>query len=170
VWHGLICELTYRIDRPSMSQAKTSGPAKLRRISFQNRERPQITSTPSANDTTSVFEQLVTALADLVQDDSRFTISAFRPSRPPNALQVMLLKFAQYLVSKYGDELPTLTRIGLAMIPAFYSFPTSMHQQLLVFFSRDLLIRVADAIKRERPFADNDRATGPSMSHTPAEV
>jgi hypothetical protein len=100
-----------------------------------------------------VFDQLLSALVDLIQDDSYFQINAFRPSRPPNSLQASLLRLAQYLVHKYGDSSSNLTQIGMAMLPAFYSFPPSIHDRLMLFFN-SVLERIIEHLRRENSDSD----------------
>jgi hypothetical protein len=100
-----------------------------------------------------VFDQLLSALVDLIQDDSYFQINAFRPSRPPNSLQASLLRLAQYLVHKYGDSSSNLTQIGMAMLPAFYSFPPSIHDRLMLFFN-SILERIIEHLRRENSDSD----------------
>jgi hypothetical protein len=158
-------ELTI-VSRPSLSDERPSGPSKLRRISFQSRQRSQPSIPSSSSEPSDAFDQLLAVLAELVHDDGRHTINGFRPSRPPNALQAALIKLAEYLINKYGNDPAALMRIGLSMIPAFYSFPASMHPLLLMFFTRSVLGRVAGFVEQERPRTDVTKESSRSFLYS----
>lgn len=98
----------------------------------------------------NVFGQLLSLLTELVQDDSRFSILGFRLSRPPYALQAALLKLASYMLAEHGHDPERLVGIGLAMLPAFHTFPGAMQERLFVFFSQQVLNRICILIDEER--------------------
>jgi hypothetical protein len=119
---------------------------------------------PEVTDDHDVFGQLLSLLTELVQDDSRFSILDFRLSRPPFALQAVLLKLASYMLAEHGHDLERLMGIGLAMLPAFHTFPGTMQERLFVFFSQEILNRICMLIDQERaaPVLEENTTKGQS--------
>ena len=76
----------------------------------------------------------VAILASIVSEDCRFQVLAPRPSRPPNALQSVVLDAASYLLHMNRRNPKVVSRIGFALLPAFYTFRPETHIKLLTFF------------------------------------
>ncbi|KAL1755905.1 hypothetical protein FB107DRAFT_212573 [Schizophyllum commune] len=87
-----------------------------------------------------LLSQCISVLSSIVLEDGRFKLNRHTPSRPPNTLQAVTLDIAQYLLYVTRHEPKTMCQVGMAVIPAFSTFPPEMHPRLLVFF--DSLIRV----------------------------
>lgn len=78
-------------------------------------------------------------LASVILEDCRFQISSVRLTRPPNVLQALTLDVSQIIIHMYRGNARVLYDIGLAIMPAFSTFPESMHRRLLTFFEDGLL-------------------------------
>ena len=72
-------------------------------------------------------------------EDCRYKIALPRPSRPPNALQILTLNIAQFLIHIYRYDPQVISHIAFAMIPAFSTFPPQMHIRLLYFFETSIV-------------------------------
>ncbi|KZO98231.1 hypothetical protein CALVIDRAFT_36906 [Calocera viscosa TUFC12733] len=120
--------------------SRTSGRpfSRRRRSTLGNSERPSTASMnkDKADDGIVLFHQCVSLLSELIANDCRFMVSHFRPSRPPNTLQSLCIDVAQcLLVSQKGNaSAKGVYEVGLAMVPAFESFPSSMRGRLCGFF------------------------------------
>ncbi|KAI8139160.1 hypothetical protein BJV82DRAFT_275633 [Fennellomyces sp. T-0311] len=134
---------------------------------------------------TSSFDNILATLDDLVLNDSRYSTTNVRPSRPPYSMQSILVDVATVLVTLCND--PTLlSMIGTAMLPAFDSFHNGPLLGKLLAFYLDVLIprlsqcneikantenrhtqarhTTAPTINIQSP-ADDDNTRGPRSSH-----
>ena len=119
----------------------TERPAfRFRRRSFQSRSR---SSSPGRSNSkklgTNLLTQCMTTLGSIIQEDCRFQIRFLKLTQPPNALQGLTLDIAQLLIYMYRSNSKVLYNIGMIMVPAFSTFPQSMHRRVLAFFEDGLL-------------------------------
>ncbi|KAI5122947.1 hypothetical protein M0805_006828 [Coniferiporia weirii] len=114
---------------------------RFRRSSFQSNGRRSRSFSPSRQKKSSsdLLARCITILGSIVLEDCRFQFSSIRLARPPNALQALTLDVSQLLIYLYRGNPKILYDIGLAIIPAFSSFPESTHGRLLGFFEDALL-------------------------------
>ncbi|KZT61428.1 hypothetical protein CALCODRAFT_9999 [Calocera cornea HHB12733] len=125
-------------EDPAVSRASGLQFGRRRKSTVGNSERPSAGSLnkDKADDGALLFRQCISVLSELISNDCRFTVSHFRPARPPNSLQSLCIDVARcLLVSQKGmASAKGVYEVGLAMIPAFESFPPSMRGRLCGFF------------------------------------
>ncbi|EJU01782.1 hypothetical protein DACRYDRAFT_116231 [Dacryopinax primogenitus] len=127
-------------DEDPGSGNRTSGLpfGRRRRSTIGNSNRPSAGSVNKgkSDDGLQLFHQCVSLLGELISNDCRFTVTHFRPGRPPNTLQSLCIDVCQcLLVSQKGAaSAKGAYEVGLAMMPAFESFPESMRGRLCGFF------------------------------------
>jgi hypothetical protein len=97
----------------------------------------------------SLFDELITILAEIIKEDCRYKVTRFRLLCPPNALQGVVLEVASILARLQRNNPGNLTRIGFAMLPAFSTFPPSLHERMMRFFEQ-LLKGMLATFSRER--------------------
>lgn len=118
-------------------------PFRLRRNSLQvvagRRSRSPSPAPRGYVQAPELLSQCISVLASIVLEDCRFKISSPRPSRPPNALQVVVLDIAQFLIHTQRHEPKVISQIGFALIPAFSTFPVEMQPRLLAFFEDGII-------------------------------
>jgi hypothetical protein len=90
----------------------------------------------------------VSILASVIAEDCRYKIALPRPSRPPNALQILTLNIAQFLVHFHRRDPRVVSQIAFAMIPAFSTFPPQMYIRLLNFFDTSIVRVVLEDLVR----------------------
>ncbi|EKM55578.1 uncharacterized protein PHACADRAFT_184361, partial [Phanerochaete carnosa HHB-10118-sp] len=114
-----------------------------RRLSSQGRSRSRSASPSRYDDEPSqapeLLSQCITILSSVIVEDCRFRVYALNLAKPPYSLQGVTLDVAQILLHMHRDEPRILSRIGFTLMPAFQSFPTSMHARLLQFFEEGVL-------------------------------
>ncbi|KAK2466895.1 hypothetical protein APHAL10511_001153 [Amanita phalloides] len=86
-----------------------------------------------------LLTQCVSVLVSVIQEDCRYRTARPRPFRPPNALHVLCLDVAQFLLSTQQHNPQIVSQIAYAMIPALSTFPREMHEKLLKFFEECIL-------------------------------
>ena len=89
----------------------------------------------------------ISILASIVSEDCRFQITAPRPSRPPNALQSVVLDAAGYLLHMNRRNPKVVSQIGFALLPAFYTFRPEMHTKLLTFFDTMVMRPMLESLR-----------------------
>lgn len=89
----------------------------------------------------------ISTLASIVAEDCRFQVTAPRPSRPPNALQSVVLDAAGYLLHMNRHNPKVASQIGFALLPAFYTFRPEMHTKLLAFFDAMLMRPMLESLR-----------------------
>jgi len=89
----------------------------------------------------------ISILASIVSEDCRFQITAPRPSRPPNALQSVVLDAAGYLLHMNRRNSKVVSQIGFALLPAFYTFRPEMHTKLLAFFDTMVMRPMLESLR-----------------------
>ena len=89
----------------------------------------------------------ISVLASIVSEDCRFQVTAPRPSRPPNALQSVVLDAAGYLLHMNRRNPKVVSQIGFALLPAFYAFRPEMHVRLLVFFDTMVMRPMLESLR-----------------------
>ncbi|EJD06034.1 uncharacterized protein FOMMEDRAFT_119510 [Fomitiporia mediterranea MF3/22] len=138
-WH--IFEESIGVDAAGSDSAEKATPFRFRRSSFNaggKRSRsfsPKRTKRPSSD----LLSQCISTLSSITLEDCRYQIRSVRLSRPPNALQALSLDVWQLLVFMHKGNPRVLSDIGHAVIPAFSTFPASMHRRILTFFEDSLL-------------------------------
>ena len=95
-----------------------------------------------------LLSQCINVLASVVMEDCRFKISSPRPSRPPNALQAVVLDVAHFLLHSQRHDVKVVSLIGFALIPAFSTFPIEMQPRLLAFFEDGIIRGVLDDLRK----------------------
>lgn len=86
-----------------------------------------------------LVSQCLSILYSVVLEDCRFKVYAPSLLKPPHALQGVTLDVAQILIHLHREEPRILSQIGFAVVPAFQTFPPSMHLRLLSFFDDGVL-------------------------------
>jgi len=81
----------------------------------------------------------ISILGSVVAEDCRYRVASPRPSRPPNALQILTLNVAQFLIHTHRHDAQVISQIAFAMMPAFSTFETPMHVRLLAFFESSVI-------------------------------
>lgn len=102
-----------------------------------------------------LLRQCISLLASVVMEDCRFQTRSPRPSRPPNSLQALILDVSQFLLHTHRHDPKIVSEIGLAMIPAFSTFPPEMHTRLLAFFEDGVIRNILEELKRARGSSTN---------------
>ncbi|KAI8335378.1 hypothetical protein BC941DRAFT_69178 [Chlamydoabsidia padenii] len=116
-------------------------------------------------DSSSVFDTVLQLVNDLISHDCRHIGLHPKPSRPPLTLQTTIIDLAILLIQA-REDIPSLYKIGMVMLPAFEIFPDSTLKVKLLSFFIDILLpklmqspHVAkdNSIKKERlPTLVND--------------
>jgi hypothetical protein len=104
---------------------------------------------PTAAATDSLFDDLIAILADIVKEDCRYKVTRVRLLCPPYALPGVVLEVASILARLQRNNPENLTRIGFAMLPAFSTFPPSLHERTMKFFE-ELLKGMLANFSRDR--------------------
>lgn len=97
-----------------------------------------------------LLSQCISVLASVVSEDCRFKISSPRPSRPPNALQAVVLDVAQFLIHTQRHDPKVISQIGFALIPAFSTFHVEMQPRLLAFFEEGIVRGALEDLNRSQ--------------------
>ncbi|KAH8106968.1 hypothetical protein BXZ70DRAFT_1003857 [Cristinia sonorae] len=132
----------------------------LRRRSMQpsrRRSRSRSTSPTRAAPVRApeLLTQCISVLSSVVMLDCRYQIASPGPLRPPNALQAVTLDIAQYLIYSHQEKPEVVSKIGSAMIYAFYTFKPSMYARLLQFFDESVLGGMLERLARIQRRADS---------------
>ncbi|KAG7452502.1 uncharacterized protein BT62DRAFT_879722 [Guyanagaster necrorhizus] len=123
------------------------------------RSRSPSPASPSANfggqiHSTELLSQCISILSSVVSEDCRYKIASPRPSCPPNALQALTLKVAQFLLHVHRRTSKVVSQIGFALIPAFYTFPPEMYARLLAFFEECIIRGILDDLREVQGLQD----------------
>ncbi|KAH7103835.1 hypothetical protein BKA62DRAFT_694808 [Auriculariales sp. MPI-PUGE-AT-0066] len=87
----------------------------------------------------SLLSQCITVLASLVADDCRVMSVPPTPKHPPYTLQAYTLDFATGIARTQANNPSALIDIGLALLPAFTTFPSVLLRRILSVYEYDLL-------------------------------
>ncbi|CAA7271679.1 unnamed protein product [Cyclocybe aegerita] len=98
-------------------------------------------------------------LESIVSEDCRYRVAFPRPSRPPNALQVLTLNVAQFLIHCHRHDPRIISQIALAMIPSFSTFDAQMYPRLLSFFEMSVVRVVLQSLRLLQGFPAQDSMT-----------
>lgn len=127
-------------------------PFRLRRNSLQvgggRRSRSPSPARGGLVQAPELLSQCISVLASVVSEDCRFKISSPRPSRPPNALQAVVLDVALFLIHTQRHDPKVISQIAFALIPAFSTFHIEMHPRLLAFFEEGIIRDVLEDLSR----------------------
>jgi len=124
---------------PRRSSRSRSG----RRSRSSSPLRGRIGGLPAPN----LLAHSVAVIASIVSEDCRFQVAAPRPSCPPNALQSAVLDAAGYLLHMNRRNPKVVSRIGFALLPAFYTFRPEMHIKLLAFFDTMVIRPMLESLR-----------------------
>jgi hypothetical protein len=127
-------------------------PFRLRRNSLQvgggRRSRSPSPARGGSVQAPELLSQCISVLASVVSEDCRFKISSPRPSRPPNALQAVVLDVALFLIHTQRHDPKIISQIAFALIPAFSTFHIEMQPRLLAFFEEGIIRDVLEDLSR----------------------
>ncbi|KAF8163325.1 hypothetical protein B0H34DRAFT_805778 [Crassisporium funariophilum] len=134
-------------DGPLLREGTSDADSKLAssfrrsRNSFRAGGKRSRSSSPSKGQVQvpELLSLCVSILASVVSEDCRYQVAIPRPSRPPNALQVLTLNIAQFLIHAHRHDPRVISQIAFAMIPAFSTFDSQMHSRLLSFFESSVV-------------------------------
>ncbi|KAG6879984.1 hypothetical protein C0992_008577 [Termitomyces sp. T32_za158] len=98
--------------------------------------------------TPELLSSCISVLASVVLEDCRYQIASPRPSCPPNALQVLTLDVAQFLLHTHRNDPIIISKIGFAMIPAFSTFRPEMHGRLMTFFETAVIRGILEDLEQ----------------------
>lgn len=137
------CLLLSDIDSTVTSRGRTT----VRRVkNSPQRPRSLSASTSDHPHRIELLHECIEILRTVISEDARFKNLAFRPTRPPYGLQTVVLDIAHILVTTYRHDPSTLSHIGLALIPAFYSFNPVLHTRLFRFFEGGIIRYMLDEL------------------------
>ncbi|KAF7294902.1 hypothetical protein MIND_01028100 [Mycena indigotica] len=122
------------------------------------------------NSAPDLLSQCISVLSSVILEDCRFQIRDPGPLRPPNALQAVVLDVALYLLSIYRHDAKVVSDIGLALIPAFNTFPRSMHVRLLAFFEDGVIRYILEDLARLRGQNSPKQPFGDDVDVAPAAI
>lgn len=97
----------------------------------------------------SDLAKILDLLSDVIQNDCRFRVAQPRPSRPPAALQSVVLDLATLLVKQDPLNPPWLYDLGIVMLPAFDCFEQGAMMGRVVAFYIDWIVPQLIASKEE---------------------
>ncbi|RIA95682.1 hypothetical protein C1645_872613 [Glomus cerebriforme] len=120
-------ESPYASRDPSPNRSRSPSPSRSKR-DMSNRTK-----------SSGILERILEVLYDIVQNDCRYKIITPRPSRPPNALQSIVLDVAHLLVKQNPYSPGWLYELGMAMIPGFNIFNDILRAKLLIFYADSLI-------------------------------
>ncbi|RUS26412.1 hypothetical protein BC938DRAFT_470797, partial [Jimgerdemannia flammicorona] len=107
-------------------------------------------TTSSSQTSKSDLAKILDLLSDVIQNDCRFRITQPRPSRPPAALQSVVLDLATLLVKQDPLNPPWLYELGTMMLPAFDCFEQGVIMGRVVAFYVDWIVPQLIASKEEK--------------------
>ncbi|KIM49083.1 hypothetical protein M413DRAFT_21375 [Hebeloma cylindrosporum] len=81
----------------------------------------------------------VSILGSIVAEDCRYRVAFPRPSRPPNALQILTLNIAHFLLHTHQHNPYIISQVTFAILPAFYTFHSHMYPRLLTFMETSVV-------------------------------
>ncbi|CAB4412992.1 unnamed protein product [Rhizophagus irregularis] len=120
-------ESPYTSRDPSPNRSRSPSPSRSKR-DLSNR-----------NKSSGILERILEVLYDIVQNDCRYKVITPRPSRPPNALQSIVLDVAHLLVNQNPYSPGWLYELGMAMMPGFNIFNDVLRAKLLIFYADSLI-------------------------------
>ncbi|KIP09568.1 hypothetical protein PHLGIDRAFT_67270 [Phlebiopsis gigantea 11061_1 CR5-6] len=144
-WVGLASRGPGRLnslDKPRRKRRLSSQGRSRSRSSSPNRYQGEPTQAPE------LLSQCLSILSSVVLEDCRFKVYAPSLFKPPHALQGMTLDVAQILIHLHRQEPRILSQIGFAVVPAFQTFPPSMHLRLLSFFDDGVLGGMLEGLQK----------------------
>lgn len=122
---------------------------RFRASSFQRSGRRSRSFSPSHRSKAApeLLSQCLSTLQSIINEDCRFQLWTRRLTRPPNALQALVLDVVQALCHLYLSAPKVLYEIGMIVVPAFFTFPVSMHGRLLTFFENVVMRPILDILR-----------------------
>lgn len=135
-------------------------PFRLRRNTLHvgGRRSPSPSRRSGSIQVPELLSQCISVLASVVSEDCRFKISSPRPSRPPNALQAVVLDVAQFLIHTQRHDPKVISEIAFALIPAFSTFHVEMQPRLFAFFE-GIIRGVLEDLSRAQGIGSVESAT-----------
>ncbi|KAG1524828.1 hypothetical protein G6F52_003864 [Rhizopus delemar] len=155
--------LTQGIRTPSATpiSSKVNSPLPSPRMGSPSRSPENMASIlPSAiqpkNDKRSEFEKILSALSDLISNDSRYKSANPKPSVPPFTMQSVLIDIGLILIQIQEDTIG-LYSIGLTFLPAFEAFSSGpMLGKLLSLYLDSLLPKLIHQKDAHNSITEND--------------
>ncbi|KAF7338262.1 hypothetical protein MVEN_02051500 [Mycena venus] len=162
-------------DEGSMPEARSNNKSPFRisrsRNSLQPSGRRSRSPSPAASGRSpELLSQCISMVASVILEDCRFQTHSPRPSRPPNSLQALILDVAQFLLHTHHHDPKVIAEIGLALIPAFSTFPPEMQGRLLAFFEDGVVRKLLEDLDRARGSSTNSTVTPHDDEHTPGMI
>lgn len=136
------------MERPERRSGKVSSPFRRSLYATGKRARSPSPGPGGRVKSTELLSRCISILASVVSEDCRFKITSPRPTRPPNALQALTLKVAQFLLHVHRNNPKIVSQIAFALIPAFFTFPPEMHARLLAFFEESILRGILENLRQ----------------------
>jgi hypothetical protein len=124
-------------DSPHDTDLKSPSPFRLSRYSSKSGDLHSRATLPHDSkghvQVPELLSLCVAILGSIVAEDCRYRVASPRPSRPPNALQILTLNIAQFLLHTHQHNPYVISQVTFAMLPAFYTFHPQMYTRLLTF-------------------------------------
>ncbi|KAG8829947.1 hypothetical protein FRC17_005741 [Serendipita sp. 399] len=98
----------------------------------------------------TLLNDLISLLGEIVMEDCRYKISRIRLKCPPYALQGVVLEVSSILARLHRRKPEILSKLGFAILPAFSTFPPSLHERVLRFYEEDILKAMLPEYSRTR--------------------
>ncbi|KAJ7235476.1 hypothetical protein B0H12DRAFT_1141671 [Mycena haematopus] len=162
-------------DEGSIPEARSNNKSPFRisrnRNSLQPSGRRSRSHSPAASGKSpELLSQCISVVASVILEDCRFQTQVPRPSRPPNSLQALILDVAQFLLHIHHHDPKVISKIGLALIPAFSTFPSEMQGRLLAFFEDGVVRKLLENLERARGPSTNSSAASHDDEYTPGMI
>lgn len=87
----------------------------------------------------SEFDTILQLVQDLLSHDCRYIGLHPKPSRPPFTLQILVLDLVVLLIQA-REDIPSLYKVGMTLLPAFEIFPDITLKVKLLSFFIDILL------------------------------
>jgi len=107
----------------------------------------------------------VSILGSIVAEDCRYRVAFPRPSRPPNALQILTLNIAQFLLHTHQHNPYVISQVTFAILPAFYTFHSQLYARLLIFMETSVVRIILQNLGRLHKRIVRKRHPEPSRKH-----
>ncbi|KAJ6502509.1 hypothetical protein C8R45DRAFT_976826 [Mycena sanguinolenta] len=158
-------------DEGSVPEARSSNKSPFRLSRNRNSIRRSRSPSPAApGKSPELLSRCISIVASVILEDCRFQTKFPRPSRPPNSLQALILDVAQFLLHIHNHDPKVIAEIGLALIPAFSTFPSEMQGRLLAFFEDGVVRKLLENLERVRGPSANSSVASHDDEHTPGMI
>ncbi|KAG8753658.1 hypothetical protein FRC14_005835, partial [Serendipita sp. 396] len=121
--------------RVTRSSSPTSGKKDKVSSMMGKEDRNEVDNSSPA----SLLNELISILGEIVTEDCRYKVTRIRLKCPPYALQGVVLEVSSILARLHRKRPEILSKLGFAMLPAFSTFPFTLHERILRFFEEDII-------------------------------